>query len=68
MLADAQAYMESVDRPRDRARIYLAQARRARDRGDTAGLEQALAAAAEQLDRLESRDLHQIRDTLRGQA
>lgn len=60
LLSDAQIYMEQADRPRERCRIYLAQARRARSRGDRAARDAALDAAAEQLERLKSRDLHAV--------
>lgn len=58
LLADAQQYMDTRDRPRDRCRIYLAQAARASSCGDDAAHERAMRAAAEQLPRLKSRDLH----------
>lgn len=61
LFSDALAYVEETDHPRERCIIYLAQARRARTRQD---YDAAVAAAAEQLPRLKSRDLHAAFDRL----
>lgn len=60
LLRDVLVFMEPLGRPRDLCRIYLAQAKGARARGDADALNAALAAATEQLGRLKSRDLHVV--------